>query len=217
MNSLVDNNDPRSLASTLRRRRLRWLVELMEDIPEPVRILDVGGTAQFWTNNRDLLLRRYHITVLNLTASASPALSDITFVAGDARSMPQFRDGEFDICFSNSVIEHVGTWQDQQSMAREVQRISTRQFVQTPSRYFPIEPHFLVPGWQFLPIPLRAFLLTKFKIGWMDRQPTYASALAEVKQIRLLTETEMKTLFPHASIEREKFAGFTKSFVAVGK
>ena len=51
----------------------------------------------------------------------------------------------------------------------------------------------------------------------MDRQPTYASALAEVKQIRLLTGTEMKTLFPRASIEREKFAGFTKSFVAVGK
>jgi hypothetical protein len=215
MPSLVDNNDPRSLASEMRRRRLRWLVEFMKDLPEPIRILDVGGTAIFWRNNRDLLIRKHHITVLNLTASDSNS-SEIAFVAGDARAMPQFGEGEFDLCFSNSVIEHVGAWDDQQAMAREVQRVAKHYFVQTPSRWFPIEPHFLVPGWQFLPTGLRAFLLTKFKIGWMDRQPTYEAARAEVEQIRLLTGREMHKLFPGATIQREKFCGLTKSFVALG-
>jgi len=199
----------------MRRRRLRWLVDLMRDLPEPVRILDVGGTAIFWRNNRDLLVRKHHITVLNLTASDSNS-ADIAFVAGDARAMPYFQDGEFDLCFSNSVIEHVGALEDQLAMAREIRRVAVRYFVQTPSRYFPLEPHFLVPFWQFLPVPLRAALLAKFKIGWMDRQPSYKAARAEVEQIRLLSVSEMRRLFPGSTIKLEKLGGLTKSIVAMG-
>ena len=137
-------------------------------------------------------------------------------VIGDARDMSMFAEGEFDIVFSNSVIEHVGSFSDQAAMAREVQRVGRRFFVQTPNRYFPIEPHFLFPGFQFLPLTTRAWLHCRFDLGWMRRAESAEAAMTEVKQLRLLSRAELQKLFPHASIHVERFAGIPKSFVAYG-
>ena len=63
--------------------------------------------------------------------------------------MDFFKDKSFDAVFSNSVIEHVGTFEDQKMMANEVIRVTNFYFIQTPNLYFPIEPHFLVPFFQF--------------------------------------------------------------------
>ncbi|HWS70973.1 MAG TPA: class I SAM-dependent methyltransferase, partial [Thermoanaerobaculia bacterium] len=67
---------------------------------------------------------------------------------------------------SNSVLEHVA---DMPAMAREIRRVGRRWYVQTPNRWFPVEPHFLVPFFQFLPIATRAWLLTRFDLGWLTR------------------------------------------------
>jgi hypothetical protein len=58
--------------------------------------------------------------------------------------MPQYRDKEFDIAFSNSVIEHVGNDLRIRQMADEVRRVG-RNYLQTPNYYFPLEPHFFFP------------------------------------------------------------------------
>jgi hypothetical protein len=127
--------------------------------------------------------------------------------------MREFGDQEFDVVFSNSVIEHVGTFADQQAMASEVRRVGRRYFVQTPNKYFPIEPHFLVPGFQFLPVRLRAGWLARRRIGWYPKAASYEAALAEVTQIRLLSLSEFQRLFPEGQLFRERFFGLTKSFV----
>ncbi|MGH7860878.1 MAG: methyltransferase domain-containing protein [Candidatus Dormibacteraceae bacterium] len=77
-------------------------------------------------------------------------------VIGDARDLAQFQAQAFDVAFSNSVIEHVGGADDQRRMASEAMRVASHYFVQTPKHYFPIEPHFLVPGFQFMPSGLKA-------------------------------------------------------------
>jgi hypothetical protein len=127
--------------------------------------------------------------------------------------MSGIADRQYDVVFSNSTIEHVGTWDDQKRAAAEIRRVGKRYFVQTPNRYFPIEPHFLVPGFQFLPVWLRAGLLSRTRLGWMPRAPDYMSARAEVEQIRLLTRREMCVLFPGASLHIERFGLLAKSFV----
>ena len=134
-------------------------------------------------------------------------------MVGDARDMSQFGDGQYDIVFSNSLIEHVGNYNEQKKVADEIIRIGKRYFVQTPNYYFPIEPHFLCPFFQYLPSRLKVFLLCHFNLGWYKKIKDCQKATEIADSIRLLKEYELKQLFPDANIYREKVLGLTKSFI----
>lgn len=198
----------------MRRLRMGWLGELLECFEPPISVLDVGGTSTFWRLSAPTWLPLCRVTLLNLRPESVETLPGAVAVAGDARRMPQFGDHSFDVCFSNSVIEHVGTLVDQQAMAREIRRVARGYFVQTPYRHFPIEPHFLVPCWQYLPTAIRSALFQRFELGWMGRQPDPFLARAEVEQVRLLNRREIAVLFPDATILSERVGPLTKSFVA---
>lgn len=131
--------------------------------------------------------------------------------------MKEFEDKQFDIVFSNSVIEHVGSFEDQLKMADEIRRVGEKYFVQTPNYFFPIEPHFLFPFFQFLPVKLRIFLVSHFSIGWYERIQDPERALRAVTENRLLKPAEMKQLFPECKIWREKIFGITKSLIAISR
>jgi hypothetical protein len=212
--SAADNRNPNSLASRLRRKRTELFAKLLEPFHEPVRILDVGGTASFWVNNAPSLPKQCHFTLLNLELESTGGLKNACSLVGDARETG-LEDNEFDIVFSNSVIEHVGTLYDQMAMAKEVQRVAKSFFLQTPNRYFPLEPHFLCPFWQFLPTWFRAALHRRVRLGWMNREPDALLARAGVEQVRLLTHYEMKRLFGDAQIHTETIGPLTKSLIAV--
>jgi len=206
---------PGSAAQGMRQRRLQLFCELVQDLPPPVRVLDVGGTHHFWLAMDRSVLPRMHITFLNRWAY-QPDLPDAEAVIGDARDLSRYGDRAFDAVFSNSVIEHVGGLREQRLMAHECVRVAKCYFIQTPNRRFPIEPHFLLPGFQFLPLSVRARLHAWRKWGWWDRAASYHEAFEEVESIRLLTRREMHYLFPQATLWTERFMGLAKSFVAYG-
>jgi hypothetical protein len=116
---------------------------------------------------------------------------------------------------SNSVIEHVGRWPDQRRMAREVRRLADRYFVQTPNFWFPIEPHFRLPFIHWLPEPWRVAIVMRHACGFYPRAKSCDEARDILDDARLLDAAAMAELFPDATIEREHFAGFTKSLIAV--
>lgn len=211
----ADNTNERSVATRLRRQRFQILLDMIIYSGSPIHILDIGGRPDYW----EMMLASQslkadpHITLLN-TETYAVSRPNFTALVGDGRTMPQFADQQFDIVFSNSTIEHVGDFADQQRMANEVRRIGRRYYIQTPNRYFPIEPHFLFPLFQFLPITWRVWLVQHFNLGWYSRIPDYRRALAEVTSIRLLSKAELLQLFPEATIFEEKFFGLVKSFVA---
>lgn len=214
LGKLADNTDPTSLATRMRRRRFAFFVSLLGRVKRPVRILDIGGTQEFWERMGGGGLGDVRVTLLNLIArpTGSPRFES---VSGDARDLSEYPDASFDVAFSNSVIEHLGPdFADQRLMADEIRRVGKRYFVQTPNRHFPIEPHFLVPGFQFLPIRARTWALTHFNLGWYRKFGDVDAARREVESIALLTEHQLRRLFPGANIYRERFIGMTKSFVA---
>ena len=88
-------------------------------------------------------------------------------------------------------------------------------FIQTPNRNFPIEPHFLLPLFQFYPPTLQAWPLTHRAIGHNERLANDVAARDLLAHTRMLTEKEFRALFPEASIIRETLLGMTKSFVAL--
>lgn len=211
----ADNTNAGSVAARLRRRRFELFAALVEGLPGEVRLLDIGGTQNYWQMiaPEAALLRRVRVTLLNLEPQAVSA-PNFTSLVGDARAMPQFADRQFDLVFSNSTIEHLGSYAAQQAMAAEVRRVGRGYYIQTPNRYFPLEPHYLFPGFQFLPLGLRAWLVRHFSLGWYPRIADRRQARAEVAAIRLLNETEFRALFPRAAIYKERYFGLTKSFVA---
>ena len=85
--------------------------------------------------------------------------------------------------------------------------MAERYYVQTPNRWFPIEPHYQLPLFQFLPRRVRMALNRRFTLGWQ--------AKGQWEEITLLSARDLKRLFPGAEIHREKVLGLTKSLIAV--
>jgi len=209
---VADNREAGSLAVQFRRKRFAFFQSLLSQLEPPVYILDIGGTENYWKTmgldgNQDVF-----VTLLNL-AEEHVTLPNVTSLAGDARET-DFEDEHYDIVFSNSVIEHVGAYSDQTRMANEVRRVGKRYFIQTPNKYFPLEPHFLFPFFQFMPVSVRIYLLRHFNLGWFPKTPDPAQAREAVEGIRLLSKKEFLRLFPNAQLYEEKVFALTKSFVA---
>jgi hypothetical protein len=110
------------------------------------------------------------------------------------------------VLFSNSVIEHIPK-ELQPVFAAEVRRVSARYFVQTPNKWFPIEPHYQLPLVQFLPENVLSALDRRISFGFRTKDRR--------APVRLLSARGMRRLFPDAEIHREKVLGITKSLMAV--
>lgn len=215
LRNLADVGNPKSYAATLRRRRFELFKTLIGPLPKPLKIIDIGGTQLFWECMGFAEEVEAEITILNVfkTELASPKFKS---VVGDARDMKEFSSDEFDVLFSNSVIEHVGNFDQQQLMAKECSRVAKRLFLQTPNRFFPIEPHFLLPFIQFAPMWLKVFLTSHFRVGWYARLKDKEKAYERMKSVRLLCRSDLRKLFPEAIIYNERVFGMTKSFIVCG-
>jgi hypothetical protein len=192
-----------STAQRWRERRYQLFLDACAVQPTD-RIIDVGAG---W----GAALERFNDTNPIVAIDLSPQPSDwlaspnVTVLEGDGTKLP-FDDDEFDIAFSNSVIEHVPA-QLQPAFAAEISRVAKRYFVQTPNRYFPIEPHYQLPLFQFLPERARRALNRRFTLGWQGK--------GHWEEINLLSAGDLRRLFPDADIRRERLFGLTKSLMAV--
>jgi len=189
-----------------RKKRMEAFARLFHLKPG-TRVLDLGGSPEIW----DHVAVPLEITLLNLPANLIRAASSrhqFTYVEGDACNVHEFPDGSFDLAFSNSVIEHVGPPDKQEAFAREVVRLAPSFWVQTPSAWFPIEPHSGMPFYWFYPDPIREKLLE----SWKRRFPSWWYEY--LSTTRVLSRHRMAALFPGAHIRTEFFMGFPKSYVA---
>lgn len=184
-------------------RQFRHLLGLTAE----TRILDVGGSELNWL----LLGFSPHMTLLNL---AVPRESNFTWVVADGMHLP-FRTRAFDIVYSNSVIEHLGSFESQQLFAAECQRVGHGYYVQTPNKWFFIEPHLITPFIHWLGRRIQKKLLRNFTVWGLITRPTEQYCDDFVEEIHLLNEREMRRLFPKADIWHERFLGFSKSLIAV--
>jgi SAM-dependent methyltransferase len=201
-----------ALTDRFRRRRMLRFVRALA-ITRETRVLDVGGTMDYWR----LLPDPPRVTLLNTLMARETLRSVAGWVAGDGRALP-FRDQSFDVVFSNSVIEHVGDSESQARFAREVARVGRRYWVQTPNRWFPLEQHLLMPGVHWLPrgwqraLAPRLHVMHKVLRLTPDQREFYVRHY--LQDIRLLDAAGLRALFPGARMIRERFCGWTKSLVA---
>jgi len=175
-----------------RRRKLELFLKELQPTPD-TSVLDVGadelgfgegdgcGTLNFF---EELYPWPRRITALGLQDGAvfRARYPHIRYVQGDACALP-FADGEFDIVFSNAVLEHVGDRARQLLFVSEALRVGRRVFLTTPNRRFPLEVHTRLPFVHWLPDLLahRAYETT---------------GKAFAKDVHLLSKGSLEALFP---------------------
>ncbi|HUJ04628.1 MAG TPA: class I SAM-dependent methyltransferase [Streptosporangiaceae bacterium] len=171
-------------------------------------VLDLGGTAISW---QVLGLRPRSVTVVNLEHAADPAEPWIKVVRGDACDGGF---GSYDLVFSNSLMEHLGGHARRQKFAEVVHESADCWWVQTPYRYFPVEPHWIFPGFQFLPFLTRVMICRHWRTLHRADRPGMAEAIELVASTELISASEMRAYFPDGRIWFERPAGIPKSIVA---
>jgi hypothetical protein len=176
------------------RARERRHAHLFPELPEQARIVDIGCGA---LGLRALEPARDITGVDRLARPDYPG----AFVQADVLEGLPFADGEFDLAYSSSVIEHVAP-ADRPRFAAELSRVAKAVFVQTPAWSFPIEPHSLLPLAHWLPVgPRRRYWRLGAARGW--------------EEIALLRRRELAALFPGCEIVAERFGPLAKSWVAI--
>ena len=197
----------RPLRIYFRRKRMRNFLRRMA-VSDYTTIIDVGGTPFVWhLTNCDP-----SVTIVNLKAPWPIEGSRVVLASG--LTLP-FGDCSFDVCFSNSVIEHVGDARARADFAWEVRRVARRYWVQTPNHRFPLETHFVCLFLHWLPFQMTRRLIRHFSLwGWLTK-PSRVDIDQALRTLALLDEREMRELFPDAMIIKERFLGMVKSLIAV--
>lgn len=176
-------------------------------------VIDLGGTVESW-NAAPWCFQR--TTLLNPETLNDHRLPEgFTYVQADACNSG-LNGQRFDLAFSNSAIEHVGTLERQQAFAREMLRLGRRVYCQTPNRWFPVEPHYLAAFVHWLPSRFFGHFAHRWLAlqGWADRpSPERSREVRQREAVRLLTRRELRHLFPGCHIRTERFLLWPKSFV----
>jgi len=185
------------------------------DVEENDTILDVGGTPYNW--NIINVKNKNRVTLLNLNIPKGiKDKNGFNFVVGDGRNI-KYEDNFFDIVFSNSLIEHLFNYDNQKIFAKEIGRVSKKLWVQTPNKYFFIEPHLLGIFIHWFSKKIQKKVIRYFTLWGLIVKPSKKRIEDFLNEVRLLSYKEFKDLFPDCKIYKEKFMGFSKSFIAIRK
>lgn len=189
-----------------RERRMRLLSETVE-LRDGLSVLDLGGQPHIWAS----IPQRLDITIVNLDGIADTdhgTHHNIRYLVGDACALEGVDDRSYDLVFSNSVIEHVGDADKRKAFAAEVLKRGLPYWVQTPSIFFPIEPHCGMPLWWLYPKALKRKMIER----WRVTLPVWTEM---VEGTTVVSKRELSELFGGARIETERFLGWPKSYIAM--
>lgn len=180
-------------------RKRKWKIFLREvHLDKNSLILDVGYTDQEYSPV-DNYLEKYYPYLDRITAlgtedpkNFSKKYRKIKVIKYDGRIFP-FRNKQFDICWSNATLEHVGGEDAQILFLREIARVSKKAFITTPNKNFPFEVHTRTPLLHFLPKNIFDAYLKKTGRSW-----------ATGGYMNLLTLRKIKRLLRIAGIKKYK-------------
>jgi SAM-dependent methyltransferase len=138
-------------------RERKWTLFLNEFVADPrMRVLDVGYSDVEYSEDDNFIKKRYPYLERLTALGTEPPIKmrerypQVNVIQYDGRSFP-WAGKEFEVCWSNAVLEHVGNSEKQVSFLKEIRRVSRKAFVGPPNRWFPIETHTRTPVLHYFP------------------------------------------------------------------
>jgi SAM-dependent methyltransferase len=208
------------LSDISRKRKIVLLRNIFQPT-ERTKILDVGAEINPDGNSTIQFIDGYpwkhRITALNLSekhiANIKQVYPEIDSRVGDACALP-WCDKYFDIVYSNAVIEHVGDFEKQKQMAKEIMRVGKAWFVTTPNRWYPFEFHMRLPFITWL--PGNAYKQVGRIISYNHLRKRYTFGMGGVTDLRLMTARELRQCFPNSRIVKLQVTFMAETLIAVG-
>jgi SAM-dependent methyltransferase len=164
-------------------------------------IADINSNYSIW----DVIGRKEGVFIVNFWVLDDHG--QLPYALGDGCRLP-FGDRSIDLAFSNSAIEHVGSFEQQLQFAAELLQVGKKIYCQTPCRWFPIDPqlsafflHWLPSRW-LTPKVLRYFMLN----GWLTGRPYHYD-------VAWLSKAQLRRTFPGRAKKIERFLGLPKAFI----
>lgn len=213
-------NQVRQSAAANRSRRF---LNFIRELPRPLSILDLGGSAEMWGRWGVSADHRMHITLVNnhhLDGTHRHEDYPRSFIAkrvADALDLSLDDLSAHDIIFSNSMLEHLASRADQTSLAHRIMACGRPYFIQVPNKFCVVDPHFPHPFAPFFaawPRALQSRALTWHRLGSGSRAPDYATAQQRMRFYTPISRRELKRLFPDADIGVEWSMGLPISLIA---
>jgi hypothetical protein len=207
--NFIDPGRAGSFAYQIRQRRIGEFKRRFPNLAD-MRVLDLGGYADTW---RIPGMRALSVTLANIDDAAEhPDEPWMEMINADACAGGF---DKYDLVYSNSLMEHLGGHARRQEFSEVVRESASSWWIQTPYRYFPVEPHWLFPCFQFLPFRARVMVCQHWDTLKTPAVKDVAEAAESVASVELISATEMRTYFPTSEIWFERIAGLPKSLVAI--
>jgi len=196
-------------------RQRKWNIFLQEIVPtSAMRVLDVGFSDNEYSPV-DNFIEKYYPYPEMLTALGVDVPNEFTKRYPRVKAIQYagvifpFEDKEFDACWSNAVIEHVGGPDKQVTFLTEIKRVSRKAFITTPNKYFPIELHTRTPLLHYLPQSAFEFYLAAIGKGWATGEYMHLLGIKDLHNLlRLANITQYK-------IVSNKLLGIALDFVII--
>lgn len=208
---------PLSLVRRIARRQHQLIVERFLQIFQPtpsMKVLDLGVNGSLAEPAAHPFEARWPYPD-NLTASGlesheifHTAYPNVRYVQVNRGSALPFSDGEFDLVYSNAVIEHVGDRRAQRAFLEEVLRVGKAAFITTPNRWYPIEFHTALPLFHWMPTDVYRSVYRRLGFTFF----------ASEDNLNLLDADALRSLVPLARpfrIETHHFLGLPSNLLLV--
>jgi SAM-dependent methyltransferase len=203
------------LSLRVRRAMFDRFMDIMKPAPDST-ILDLGVTSDITHAESNYLEQWYP----HRDRIVCAGVEDVSHLAERypgvvcRRILPHqplpFVDGQFDIVFSNAVVEHAGSRRQQRFFVEEALRVGRRFFITTPNRWFPIEMHTALPLLHYLPATMHRCVLSVMGLDYW----------ASENQLNLLDARSLQSLFAaghDVTVTTIRVGGFVSNLVAHGR
>lgn len=207
-------------------RRSRRFFKFIEDLPRPLSVVDLGGSAEMWRRwgvsgdhqVRVTLINNHHIDSTHRNEHLPGEF--IRERMGDVLNLSRNDLAEFDVVFSNSMMEHLSSREDQARLAARIIECGKPFFIQVPNKHCIVDPHFphpFAPFFAMLPRPMQARLLTMHPLGSGSRSQDFGAALKRMQFYTPIGRRDLAGFFPGAAVEAEWSMGLPISIIASQK
>jgi len=190
---------PKKLVNWLTWQERHTLIEFFCKVMKPSEediLLEIGGPTG---GAKQIVSLFKKVIVINLNTNRESLQrcnypEDTQIIVGDGCMLP-LKNESVDFLFCNATLEHIPKelWE---FLAQEVARVALKGFfISAPNYWFPFEPHYLMPFFQFMPEGFKRKLIINYglTIGHIS-QTNYS-------RIHLPKKRELQRLFPDALVE----------------